>query len=334
VSESTNVGTIVANLKIDSSDWIRELDQAERKANSLGRANPRIRVEATGTRQAVTELAAVEVAEKRVTASSEALARMRVQARAVIIGQALAEKESIKPKMDFTEWTQRSTEATKSDTGAKEKNADSNRKVDNTAKQAGGSIHLLYSTLALLAPAAVPIAGAAAAGAAALGALGVAGVLAIVGVKEEMEKGTPVGDRYAEGVEQIKTQFKGLAATNAAGTLEGFNRSANILNIYMPSLNRQMGDFSRVTGNVAANGLTGLLGLFTTLDPVMRGFAGYVGELSQRFAAIGQSNGLRSFGDYALAVMPQVMTASADNLEDCASAAAAVWPFASLKRFS
>jgi hypothetical protein len=330
VSESTNVGTIVANLKIDSSDWIRELDQAERKANSLGRANPRIRVEATGTRQAVTELAAVEVAEKRVTASSEALARMRVQARAVIIGQALAEKESIKPKMDFTEWTQRSTEATKSDTGAKEKNADSNRKVDNTAKQAGGSIHLLYSTLALLAPAAVPIAGAAAAGAAALGALGVAGVLAIVGVKEEMEKGTPVGDRYAEGVEQIKAQFKGLAATNAAGTLEGFNRSANILNIYMPSLNRQMGDFSRVTGNVAANGLTGMLGLFTTLDPVMRGFAGYVGELSQRFAAIGQSNGLRSFGDYALAVMPQVMATIESLVRGVGNLIAALSPLGSV----
>lgn len=307
MSESTNVGTIVANLKIDSSDWIRELDQAERKANSLGRANPRIRVEATGTKQAVAEMAAVEVAEKRITASSEALARMRAQARAVIIGQALAEKESIKPKMDFTEWTQRSTEATKSDSAAKEKNADSNRKVDSTAKQAGGSIHLLYSALSLLAPAAVPIAGVAAAGAAALGALGVAGVLAIVGVKQEMEKGGPVGDRYAAGVKQIKTQFEALASTSATGTLEGFNRSANVLNVYMPSLNRQMGDFSRVTGNAAANGLTGLLGIFTTLDPVMRGFAGYLGELTQRFSTIGQSNGLRAFGDYALAVMPQVM---------------------------
>lgn len=330
MSESTNVGTIVGKLKIDSSDWNRELAQAETKAHSLGRANPKIRIETTGTKQAVAELAAVEVAENRITASSAALARMREQSRAVIIGQALAEKESIKPKMDFTEWTQRSTEATKSDTGAKEKNADSNRKVDNTAKQAGGSIHLLYSALAMLAPAAVPIAGVAVAGAAALGALGVAGVLAVVGINEEMKKGSPLGNQYAAGVEQIKDQFKGLAATSAEGTLAGFNRSANTLNTYMPSLNRQMGDFSRVTGNVAANGLTGMLGMFTTLDPVMRGFAGYLGDLSARFATIGQSNGLRSFGDYALAVMPQVMATIEALVRGAGNLIAALAPLGSV----
>ena len=330
MSESTNVGTIVGKLKIDASDWNRELAQAETKAHSLGRANPRVRVETTGTKQAVAELAAVEVAERKITASSAALARMREQARAVIIGQALAEKASIKPKMDFTEWTQRSTEATKQDTSAKEKNADSNRKVDNTAKQAGGSIHLLYSTLALLAPAAVPIAGAAAAGAAALGAMGVAGVLAVIGVKNAMDQGGPVGDRYATGVKQIKDQFNALAATSATGTLDGFNRSANTLNNYMPSLNRQMGDFSRVTGNVAANGLSGLLGMFTTLDPVMRGFAGYLGELSQRFATIGSSNGLRSFGDYALAVMPQVMATIESLVRGVGNLIAALAPLGGL----
>ncbi|MCX8454670.1 hypothetical protein [Paenarthrobacter ureafaciens] len=325
-----NVGTIVAKLKIDSSDWNRELAQAETRAHSLGRANPKIRVETAGTKQAVAELAAVEVAEKKVSASSAALARMRTQGRAIAIAQTLADKESIKPKMDFTEWTKRSTEATKQDTAAKEKTSESNRKVDSTAKQAGGSIHLLYSALAMLAPAAVPIAGVAAAGAAALGALGVAGVLAIVGVNEEMKKGGPVGNQYAAGVEQIKDQFRGLAATSAEGTLEGFNRSANTLNAYMPSLNRQMGDFSRVTGNVAANGLTGMLGMFTTLDPVMRGFAGYLGDLSARFATIGQSNGLRSFGDYALAVMPQVMATIESLVRGVSNLLAALAPLGSV----
>ncbi|MGC7152969.1 hypothetical protein [Paenarthrobacter ureafaciens] len=330
MTEATNVGTIVAKLKIDASEWMHELASAEARAHSLGRANPKIRVETAGTKQAVAELAAVEVAEKKVSASSAALARMREQGRTVAIAQALADKESIKPKMDFTEWTKRSTEATKQDTAAKEKTSESNRKVDSTAKQAGGSIHLLYSALAMLAPAAVPIAGVAAAGAAALGALGVAGVLAIVGVNEEMKKGGPVGNQYAAGVEQIKDQFKGLAATSAEGTLEGFNRSANTLNAYMPSLNRQMGDFSRVTGNVAANGLTGMLGMFTTLDPVMRGFAGYLGELSARFATIGSSNGLRSFGDYALAVMPQVMATIESLVKGVGNLLAALAPLGSV----
>lgn len=121
MTEATNVGTIVAKLKIDASEWMHELASAEARAHSLGRANPKIRVETAGTKQAVAELAAVEVAEKKVSASSAALARMRTQGRAIAIAQALADKESIKPKMDFTEWTKRSTEATKQDTAAKEK---------------------------------------------------------------------------------------------------------------------------------------------------------------------------------------------------------------------
>lgn len=307
MSESTNVGSIVGKLKIDSSDWNRELAQAEAKANQLGRANPKIRVDTQGAAKAVTELGAVEAAEKRVSASSGALSRMREQSRAVIIGQAMAERDSLKPKTELIASTQRSVAVTQQDTSAKEKNADANRKVDSTAKQAGGSMHLLYSSLAMLAPAALPLAGTAVAAAGALGALGAAGVLAIVGVKKAMEDGTQTGNRYAAGISVLKTQFQGLANTSAEGTLTGFNRSVNTLDSYMPSLNTQMGAFSRVLGNVAADGLSGVLGLFTTLDPVIRGFAGYLGQLSEKFSAIGQSNGLRSFGDYALATMPLVM---------------------------
>lgn len=307
MSESTNVGSIVAKLKIDGDEWARDLAKAETQARSLGRANPKIRVETTGTKQAAAELAAVEVAENKVSASSEALARMRAQSRAVILGQAMAQREATKTTMDFTQWTQRSTETTRTDTDAKEKNADANRKVDSTAKQAGGSIHLLYSSLAMLAPAAVPLAGVAVAAAGALGAMGAAGVLSIFGVKKAMEEGNKTGVAYTTGIARLKEHFGQLAATSAEGTLAGFNGGLDILNQKMPTLNRQMGAFSSVLGNVAANGLTGILGLFTTLDPVIRGFSGYIGQLSARFATIGSSNGLRSFGDYALAVMPQVM---------------------------
>ena len=46
---ATTVGSIVGKLKIDSSEWHRELSAAETKANQLGRANPKIKVETTGT---------------------------------------------------------------------------------------------------------------------------------------------------------------------------------------------------------------------------------------------------------------------------------------------
>lgn len=257
MSESTEVGSIVGKLKIDSSDWDRELTRAEVKANQLGRSNPTIQVDAD-TGKAIGQLAAVEVAEKKVAASSNEVAA-------------------------------------------------GNRKVDSTAKQAGGSMHLLYSSLAMLAPAAVPLAATAAAAGAAFGAMGLAGILAVVGVKNAMQDGTRTGDQYAAGIGELKTEFRGLAQTGAEGALEGFNRGVSALRSYMPFLNGEVSVFSRVLGNVAADGLTGVLGMFQTLDPVIRGFAGYLGDLSERFSTIGDAPGLHSFVEYAITTMPQVM---------------------------
>ena len=305
---ATTVGSIVGKLKIDSSEWHRELAQAETKANQLGRANPKIKVETTGTAQAVTALTAVAAAEDKVSASSQALARMRAQGRAVTAAQAITEREAVKPIMSFTEWTQRSAQATDTDTEAKERNASANRRVDSTAKQAGGSIHLLYSSLAMLAPAVVPLAGFAVAGAGALAMMGAAGVLAVKGISDEIKEGGPLANQYGEGIAALKTQFNGLANTSAVNMLSGFNQSVAILDAYMPSLNRQTAQYSLLLGDMGSNTLAGLLGSFRTLNPVFQSFTTYLHGLTQGLEGIGSSDGMRRFGDYALATMPMVIS--------------------------
>lgn len=310
---ATNVGSITGKLKIDSSDWNRELAAAEVKANQLGRANPKIKVETNGTAQAVAALSAVEAAEKKVSASSEALARMRTQGRAVTQAQAITEREAVKPIMSFTEWTQRSATATDTDTDAKVRNATATDRVGSSHRNATRPIHALYSSLALLAPAIVPLATFAVAGAGALGMLGAAGILAVKGISDQLENGGPLANQYGEGIAALKTQFSGLAQTSAVNMLSSFNRSVALLDGYMPSLNQQTAQYSRLLGDMGTNTLAGLLGSFQTLNPVFQAFTTYLHGLTQGLAGIGSSDGMRRFGDYALATMPLV-TATLDSL--------------------
>jgi hypothetical protein len=61
----TTEGSIVAYLRLDSSDWDRKLDEAAAKARELARVDPNIRV-TTDTAKAIAELDAVKAAEDRV----------------------------------------------------------------------------------------------------------------------------------------------------------------------------------------------------------------------------------------------------------------------------
>lgn len=305
---ATTVGSIVGKLKIDSSDWNRELAAAETKARQLGRANPTVKVSTNGAKQAVTELTAVEAAEKKVSASSEALARMREQGRLAAIARANAEKASVKPVMDYTQWTRRSTEATRDDTVAKNENAESNKRVDNTSRQAGRSIHLLYAGIAMLAPAISPLAAFAVAGAGALGIMGVSGVLAVKGISDQLKNGGPLANEFGEGLNTLREQAEALGQSSAVGMLEGYNRSIATLDAYMPGLTQQTGEYSRALGNLGSNTLAGVLGSLRTLDPVFQMFTGYLGDMTGKLAGIGSSNGLQRFGNYALATMPLVVS--------------------------
>ncbi|BAS10398.1 hypothetical protein AHiyo4_38200 [Arthrobacter sp. Hiyo4] len=90
--------------------------------------------------------------------------------------------------------------------------------------------------------------------------------------------------------------------------LAGFNQSVAILDANMPSLNQQTAQYSLLLGNMSSNTLAGMLGMFRTLNPVFQAFTTYLHGLTQGLAGIGASDGLRRFGDYALATMPMVIS--------------------------
>lgn len=324
--DATNVGSIVGKLKIDSSDWDRELAAAEAKANQLGRVSPKIRIETSGAAKAVSELGTVEAAEKKVSASSEALARMREKGRMVTIAQAVTERDSVKPKMEFTEWTRRSTQATDADTAAKDRNTESTNRVGRAARNATRPIHVLYSTLALLAPGLVPLATFAVAGAVALGSLGAAGILAVKGINDQIEQGGPLANQYGQGISTIKANFDELAETSATEMLGSFNETVAILNAHMPALNQRTGEYSRILGNMGTNTLNGVLDSLRTLNPVTQAFAVYLRDLTVGIEGMGSSDGMRRFGDYALATMPLVTETLASLMAGISNLLAALAP--------
>ncbi|HVW81297.1 MAG TPA: hypothetical protein VHB69_10215, partial [Mycobacteriales bacterium] len=70
MSDSTEVGRIVAYLQLASSDYDRGMDNAARKADELGKHSPNIRI-STNTAEVIGQLAAVQAATDKIGASSE-----------------------------------------------------------------------------------------------------------------------------------------------------------------------------------------------------------------------------------------------------------------------
>lgn len=71
----TTEGSIVAYLRLDSSDWDRKLDEAEAKARELGRVDPTIHVNAD-VAEAIAQLDAVREAEARAGGTTTAVSRV------------------------------------------------------------------------------------------------------------------------------------------------------------------------------------------------------------------------------------------------------------------
>jgi hypothetical protein len=162
------------------------------------------------------------------------------------------------------------------------KNADIKIKTDSVTK-AQKDINLLRTAIITLGPAIVPLAAAATAGGGALAAMGAAGILAVKGIQAEMKNGTAVGAQYAAGVNTIKGGLTALEATSARGVLAGFQSGVSSLNKELPELNVTMAHSSQILGDIAAHGVSGIVGGFNTFEPVLTKTEGLVDQLAGRF---------------------------------------------------
>jgi hypothetical protein len=167
----------------------------------------------------------------------------------------------------------------------------------------------LATAVIALGPALVPVAAGAVGLAAAFGGLGAAGVLAIVGINDEMKKGSALGLTYQSTLDDAKTSVMGLAKVAAANVLGPLQAAVKDLQDKTPRLTGIIGEFSTMAGKTAGVLTSGLLNAFIALEPLMRDAGTYILNLSQRFSDAMSGPGIVSFGDYVRSVFPQVMAA-------------------------
>jgi hypothetical protein len=182
-----------------------------------------------------------------------------------------------------------------------------NKKVGQSSKDAGQGMGLLTMAIVGVGPAIVPLAVASTGLAVGFGAMGAAGILAIVGIKQQMAAGTPVGAAYTAMVGILKGDLTTLGRTAAAGVLAPFQASVAALQTRMPVLNSIIGEFSVITGKTAGALTTGLVAAFISLEPLARDAGVYILNLSTRFAGMMSGPGVVTFGDYCRSVFPQVV---------------------------
>lgn len=146
---------------------------------------------------------------------------------------------------------------------------------------------LLRTAIEMLGPPLIPLAGGALAASTAFVGLGVAGVAALKGIQNEYKAGTPLGQKYAGMLANLKTQADAVGHTAAKGVLEGLNAAVTVGNRQLPMFNMNLASSARQLGTIAQHLVGGLIGGFNTFYPLIlrteRGAAALV-EMFERWA--------------------------------------------------
>jgi len=162
--------------------------------------------------------------------------------------------------------------------------------------------HALLTALLTIGPALIPMLGVAAGATAGLGAAAAVSLLGVLGVKDAMAQGTPVGREYAAAFAPLTAEFTSLKQIAAQGMFDGVDKGARSLTTLFPALNRDTAVLSSQMGDIAGRVAPGLVGLFSRLQPLIltigtdidRGAAGFehwstASPAVSRFVAYAQS---------------------------------------------
>ncbi|MDF7641722.1 hypothetical protein PT279_09015 [Bifidobacterium sp. ESL0784] len=218
---------------------------------------------------------------------------------------------------------QTDTAATEADTAAKDSNS-------SAAEQQAKSYHQLRNALLLVAPALVPIVGAAAGAGTALIGMAASGVLAFRGVNAAMDRGSITGQQYKADLHSLGDDMNQLSNTGAVAYLTGMNQVTGELHGSMPVLNGDVGMFSRGLGTISGNGLQGVLGLLRQMTPVLVSVDSGLERSSARFASWGTGSGAKQFVSYLISTLPSVGSALGNLIGAAGHVASAFQPWGGL----
>jgi hypothetical protein len=262
-----SVGSIIAYLKMDRSDYDKEIDAAGAKADALARHSPDIKIKVSSA-TALTQLSTVAAAVRRLqdAEGQERVAEQRLQdlrAKSIQSGAQYARAE------EAVERARRAQAQATVQLASAYKNADAqNKKLSQSTAEAKRGLTLMNTALTLGAPAAATL-GVVGIGAMA-GLAGSAGVAltAILGVNSEIKRGTPLGQQYKASFAPVVGEFTMLKQISAAGVFDGINKGISSSRSLFPALNRDAALLSSNLGAIAGHAGAGVAALLTQLNPL------------------------------------------------------------------
>lgn len=184
------------------------------------------------------------------------------------------------------------------------------KRVDNAAKKAGGKdsgMSLLATSLIAIGPAAVPIAGVATGALVGLGAAGATALVGILGIRDAMKQGTPIGHQYQAAFSPLVGEFDHLKQLSAANMFAGINAGAKASQALFPQLNRDVGTYSTQLGQIVGNVGPGLVAILGQLSPLFTTIGGDLVDGSAKFEHWATSSDqIRVFVGYVQNELPKV----------------------------
>lgn len=348
--DATTEGSIVGHLRLDISDWEAKLKEAELKARELARVDPDIRVDVDSA-SALAKLEAVRVAAEAVdgvsagprvsTAASpvSAGAAGKVDALTVAMakldavtagleaaqaadneemrqGSILALRESINMEA-LAAAERKAAVAAVERAAADEAGAKASNDSSGADKLRVSRMGLIVAAVAALIPLLGPLSAYIVGVGGAFGGMAAAGVLAVIGIRNAMKDGTAEGQKYSDGLQTLKGDLNGLAATSATAMLSSFQKAVGLIHADMPALNGQISVFSSMLGNIGTTVLQGVLTALRVLNPLFVQAGEYVQDLADGFQQWTSDGGLQKFATYAQQELPKV----AETLGSLATAA-------------
>ena len=177
----------------------------------------------------------------------------------------------------------------------------------NGIKKQTKDMKLLSTALVAGVAAAVPVAGAAAGALLGLGAAGATALVGVLGIRDAMKQGTPIGQAYQKSFAPITAEFTHLKQLSAAGMFSGINAGAKASQKLFPQLNRDVAIYSTQIGQIAGHVGPGLVAMFGQLSPLFRQIGdSLVGGAAKFEAWAKSSEGIRGFVAYAQNALPSV----------------------------
>jgi hypothetical protein len=200
-------------------------------------------------------------------------------------------------------------------------------KAAQTDSSFSGHSRAMVTAIGLLGPALIPIA----AGTAALGigfaGMATAGIFAFKGVSDEMAKGTAVGLDYQHGLSVLGADMTHLADIAATNILGDFQQTVATLTARLPALSTEVGDLATLAGHAGSSILTGLVNVFQQLGPYMITVGVQIDQLAAKFETLSTTSGVKQFGNYLVAELPQVIQFIGDVIVAVERLVVAMAPF-------